>query len=152
VELSTTTNDAVLTCWKDIANYLGKGVRTVQRWEHDLGLPVRRPSHAPSKNPVLAIRQELDDWVRSQAVRCTTAGTLETELERLRQENADLRKQLEAYEPDGFAATKGGLDLQDMSLLVNSIVLIQRSRVIQRRYAETIDYVRRMQSSGIRPN
>jgi hypothetical protein len=22
-----------MTCWKEIARYLGKGVRTVQRWE-----------------------------------------------------------------------------------------------------------------------
>ena len=27
---------AVLSSWKDIARYMGKGVRTVQRWEHHL--------------------------------------------------------------------------------------------------------------------
>jgi hypothetical protein len=32
-----------LTTWKEVAAYLGKGVRTVQRWEAELGLPVRRP-------------------------------------------------------------------------------------------------------------
>jgi len=152
MEVSPTTNDPVLTCWKDIAKYLGKGVRTVQRWESDLGLPIRRPSHHLSKNPVLAIPEELDDWVRRQHICPPTDPTLETELKRLRQENADLRRQLEAYERDQFAPTKRGADLQDMTLLVNSIVLIQQSAVIQSAYAETVDCVRRMRSSGIRPN
>jgi hypothetical protein len=31
------------TSWKEIAKYLGKGVRTAQRWEHEAGLPIRRP-------------------------------------------------------------------------------------------------------------
>ena len=30
----------VLNGWKEIANYLGKGVRTVQRYEREFGLPV----------------------------------------------------------------------------------------------------------------
>jgi hypothetical protein len=28
--------------WKDIATYFGRSVRTVQRWERDFGLPIRR--------------------------------------------------------------------------------------------------------------
>jgi hypothetical protein len=31
-----------LNGWKEIAAYLGRSVRTVQRWEKDFGLPVRR--------------------------------------------------------------------------------------------------------------
>jgi len=34
----------VLNSWKEVSNYIGRGVRTVQRWEKDFGLPVRRPS------------------------------------------------------------------------------------------------------------
>jgi len=33
---------AVLTSWKEIAAYFGIGVRTVQRWERQFGLPVER--------------------------------------------------------------------------------------------------------------
>lgn len=33
----------ILSGWKEIANYLRKGVRTVQRYERELGLPIRRP-------------------------------------------------------------------------------------------------------------
>ena len=56
----------VLTCWKDIANYMGKGVRTVQRWEQEFGLPVRRPVGS-NKKAVLARPSDLDAWV---ALRC----------------------------------------------------------------------------------
>lgn len=56
---------AVLGSWKEIANYLGKGVRTVQRWERCSGLPVHRPS-GTSKGVVLAFPTELDQWARRQ--------------------------------------------------------------------------------------
>jgi hypothetical protein len=32
----------VLTGWKDVANYVNKGIRTVQRWEGQFGFPIRR--------------------------------------------------------------------------------------------------------------
>jgi hypothetical protein len=51
-----------LTSWKEIASYLGKGVRTVQRWECQFGLPVRRPNEK-SKGVVYASRSELDQWL-----------------------------------------------------------------------------------------
>jgi hypothetical protein len=54
-----------LTSWKEIATYLGKGVRTVQRWEQELGLPVRRPASL-EKGMVFATPQDLDLWLRSQ--------------------------------------------------------------------------------------
>lgn len=58
----------VLTSWKEIASYLGKGVRTVQRWEKDFGLPVRRPVHS-DKSAILARTSDLDAWI---AMRCST--------------------------------------------------------------------------------
>ena len=60
----------VLTCWKEIAQYMGKGVRTVQRWERDFGLPVRRPQGS-DKRAVLARPCDLDAWI---AIRCSTAA------------------------------------------------------------------------------
>ncbi len=53
----------VLNSWKEIAQYLGRGVRTVERWEKELGLPVRRPRNHP-RSPVVAIPSELDEWLR----------------------------------------------------------------------------------------
>ena len=52
----------VLGSWKEIAAYLGKGVRTVQRWENDLGLPVRRPNGA-AKGVVYAATDDLERWL-----------------------------------------------------------------------------------------
>src|SRR5215475_10588575 len=57
-----------LSGWKEIANYLGKGVRTVQRYEGDLGLPVRRPAGKP-RGSVLATRAEIDAWVSATPFR-----------------------------------------------------------------------------------
>lgn len=54
----------LLNGWKDIACYLGKGVRTAQRYERELGLPVRRPAHK-GRSVVLAARAELDAWVQA---------------------------------------------------------------------------------------
>ena len=51
-----------LSTWKEIAQYLGRGVRTVQRWEERLGLPVRRFDGKP-RSAVMAIADELDAWV-----------------------------------------------------------------------------------------
>lgn len=53
---------AVLGSWKEIAAYLGKGVRTVQRWERQFGLPVRRPN-GRREGIVYATREELDAWL-----------------------------------------------------------------------------------------
>ena len=55
----------LLTSWKEIANYLGKGVRTVQRWELQYGLPVRRPNEK-AKGVVHATREELDRWLDAE--------------------------------------------------------------------------------------
>jgi len=56
----------VLSSWKDIARYMGKGVRTVQRWERHLGLPVRRPNGASHKSAVLLHRSDLDAWLATR--------------------------------------------------------------------------------------
>ena len=61
-----TVQQELLSGWKDIAHYLGKGVRTVQRYERDLGLPVRRPVGHP-RGAVVAMKSDLDSWVRSSA-------------------------------------------------------------------------------------
>jgi hypothetical protein len=52
----------VLSSWKEIATYLSKGVRTVQRWEHQFGLPVSRPKKA-RKGVVLSSTDKLDRWL-----------------------------------------------------------------------------------------
>src|SRR5947207_6515780 len=57
-----------LSGWQNIANYLNKGVRTLQRYEHELGLPVHRSAGATC-SPVLADLAELDVWVKTSPFR-----------------------------------------------------------------------------------
>jgi hypothetical protein len=57
-----------LAGWKEISNYLGKGVRTVQRYERELGLPVRRPA-GKSRAAVVATKAELDAWIAASPYR-----------------------------------------------------------------------------------
>lgn len=57
-----------LNGWKDVAQYLGKGVRTVQRYEREFGLPVRRPA-GKSKGSVVATKIEVDAWVSASPIR-----------------------------------------------------------------------------------
>ena len=61
----------VLNSWKEVASYLGRGVRTVQRWEQELGLPIRRP-RGKARSAVLALRTELDSWLLHSAQNATS--------------------------------------------------------------------------------
>lgn len=54
-----------LTSWKEIAQYFGREVRTVQRWEKEEGLPVRRHMHQ-RQGRVYAHVEELDAWWRER--------------------------------------------------------------------------------------
>jgi CheY-like chemotaxis protein len=60
------TAPMILKGWKDTANYVGCGVRTVQRWEK-LGLPVRRPTKG-LRSAVVAITEEIDAWVKRRSL------------------------------------------------------------------------------------
>jgi TolB-like protein len=56
-----------LDSWKEVAAYLKRGSRTVQRWEREKGLPVHRLR--PDKlGSVFAFKSELDAWWSSSAV------------------------------------------------------------------------------------
>jgi Tol biopolymer transport system component len=59
------SDDDRLDSWKQIARYLNRTVRTVQRWEIEEGLPVHRRSQgAESRSPVHAYKSELDQWLK----------------------------------------------------------------------------------------
>lgn len=59
---NATTSPMMLNSWKEIAAYLGRGVRTVQRWERDLGLPVHRIGKG-RRSPVYATVTDLNFWI-----------------------------------------------------------------------------------------
>jgi len=59
------SNERRLESWGEIATYLRRDIRTVQRWEHDYGLPVRRLVIG-KMGQVYAYRSELDRWVKQR--------------------------------------------------------------------------------------
>ena len=130
-----------LGSWKEIAGYLGKGVRTVQRWEQDLGLPVRRPK-SRSKGVVFALAEDIDEWLRQQETE--NRNTLRHELKQLRRvleealaENHMLRRELELtarkYQKEELWKTESVQELIKLSS-----ELVRKAAAAQRAYAETI--------------
>src|SRR5215471_17355740 len=57
-----------LDSWKEIAAYLRRSPRTVQRWERLEGLPVHRLQH-DKLGSVYAYRAELDAWWAERGTR-----------------------------------------------------------------------------------
>jgi hypothetical protein len=73
------TGPGRLNGWKEIAAYLGKGSRTVQRWEKLYGLPVHRIGREGGEI-VFAFRDEIDRWAsasREQAANDLAPGIRE---------------------------------------------------------------------------
>lgn len=62
-------NQDRLDSWKEIAAYLKRSVRTVQRWESERGLPVHRIPGGEGTS-VTALKSEIDEWLQ-------TAGELQ---------------------------------------------------------------------------
>src|SRR6266550_3765669 len=57
-----------LDSWKEIAAYLHRDVKTVQRWEKREGMPVHRHVHV-KRGSVYALNSELDAWLQSRKLR-----------------------------------------------------------------------------------
>lgn len=62
------TEPEFLNSWKEISSYMRRGVRTVQRYEVQYALPIRRPA-GKSRSAVMATRAEIDAWVAAAPFR-----------------------------------------------------------------------------------
>lgn len=60
--------NGILYTWKQISDYSGRGVRTLQRWERDFGFPVHRPDQR-HKSAVVTTRREVDEWFRTRPLK-----------------------------------------------------------------------------------
>ncbi len=116
----------ILNSWKEIANYLGRGVRTVQRWEAQLGLPVHRPA-GKDHSAVLAFSSELDQWLDSRPVRF---GSIV---------NADSGQDRQSVQVQALL-TRAETVLQRLESILN------RADETQRKLAETIDVLTESES------
>jgi len=63
-----------LSGWKAIADHLGMGVRTVQRYERELSLPVHRPA-SKLRGAVVASKVEIEGWMAALPGRTNLAST-----------------------------------------------------------------------------
>ena len=91
----------------EISSYVGKGVRTIQRWESEFGFPIPR-SKPGTKSFVLAIPAEIDAWIQAQQLSdgqlnsvqsertalYRAVRALQAEIRELRSENRQLQRQL----------------------------------------------------------
>jgi len=55
-----------LSGWKEISAYLSKSVRSAQRWEAELDLPIERLTGPEGGQIVQASRREIDEWRQSR--------------------------------------------------------------------------------------
>ena len=67
----TTVMGERLRSWKEIATYTGVSIRTLQRWERDFGLPIRRVA-SKRGSVVFAFRSEVDTWLGTRSKRSKT--------------------------------------------------------------------------------
>lgn len=92
---ATGSESHVLTSWKEVAVYLGKGVRTVQRWERELALPVRRP-YGLEKHVIVALPSELDDWMHTRMQpRTANSGPKKPVLDAVREKSLQRNEKVE---------------------------------------------------------
>ena len=62
-----------LDSWKEIAAYLRRDIRTVQRWEKQEGLPVHRHQH-DERGTAYAYSGEIDEWLQNRRRRAGAAA------------------------------------------------------------------------------
>ena len=115
-----------LNGWKEIGSYLGRAVRTAQRWEAQLGMPVHRPA-AKSRAVVIGIPKELDTWLTGnrpyfdsdEAAQTTDAlsdiAALNEKLTRLQTEAIQLTQEIARVR--GVAAALPKTDLVDFAAI-----------------------------------
>ena len=68
----------ILGSWKEIAVFLHRGVRTVQRWERDEGLPVHRHNHL-KRGTIIAYPSEIERWMKERRAEHATALSIQSQ-------------------------------------------------------------------------
>lgn len=112
----------ILNSWKEIAQFLGRGVRTVQRWEYLYGMPVHRPA-GKSRSAVLAFSDEVEKWLHD-------GGSKIIELRESRQQlDASLIARLKS---SGEVLVERGRVLHERAEQLNALVTKAREQIAKR--------------------
>jgi PAS fold len=69
-ESSPGARKEILRSWKEIANYVGACVKTVQRWERQYDFPIRRLERSKGA-VVFALKPEVDSWLQARTRRAS---------------------------------------------------------------------------------
>ena len=156
--VGTTVNKKRLDSWKGIAVFLGRSLRTVQRWHDCNGLPVHH--FGGHKGSVFAYEEEIDHWLaglaeesgsvqvradealesgkrNSNELTTTANGMWETRSERNIQAIADLYRKAIGDDPSNSAAYAG---------LANAMVFCALNDIIDgtMAYPSAVEALRRM--------
>lgn len=121
-------HSGVLNSWKEIATYLGRGVRTVQRWEAELQLPVHRP-RGKNRSAVMAFRAELDQWLSRTPLECDNKESSHV-LFGIAHEMLELASQL-------FAAAESQRQSEGEKLVEAAGAIVQRLDLLINRNSES---------------
>lgn len=115
------SSQAVLNSWKEIAEYVGRGVRTLQRWEQFYSFPVHRPA-GNHKSAVFAVPAEVDEWLRTRPMHVQNENNsnggaseqLESDLATLKTLVKDLTTRMERaeHELQAFRMASAGLNFR----------------------------------------
>jgi hypothetical protein len=120
-------NAEVLNSWKEVAVYLGRGVRTVQRWELELGLPVRRP-RGKSRSAVIALKPELDQWLTSTSRETSIHESFEISINRSLNENIIKKPHVRPPQAEALHSNTAVLLSRTQEVLGRSADLCAKSR------------------------
>jgi hypothetical protein len=85
----TQSDPHLLNGWKEISTYIGRAIRTAQRWEAEWGLPVIRPA-GHDRTSVVARPADIDAWLLERASHRDHIAALKERLQRLETENEEL--------------------------------------------------------------
>ena len=105
-----------LESWKEIANYLGRTVRTAQRWCQYEGLPVRYHYHRKAKT-VYAFKNDIDSWrvSRRPLKYCQAVNRIEHRNEKYAESTATLRSFVRQF----LSVSVPGIQIDCPALLIS---------------------------------
>ncbi len=81
-----------LNSWQEIASYVGKGLRTVQRWEREIDFPVHRAGDDSRR--VIGFTDEINDWMHRSQTLATSRTDVHRSIEARNAQVARLREQV----------------------------------------------------------
>ena len=126
---SASTAQVFLNSWKEIAAYLGRGVRTVQRWERELRLPVHRIGKG-KRSPVYSTISELKFWISTvEVVRDHRLQAPFHQATRSREPLEDSRRLLTSVRDLAQAIAETSIRQRQQTEILQARVLQMRSRM-----------------------